>query len=86
LDTYDLYDRQLTIYAIFGLALSGHPRAGEALLSLQQSPTPSQALLQLDDTLDTWIQVYDVAAERGVAGMYEHYEAERQIEAERSSE
>lgn len=86
LDTYALYDRQLSIYAIFGLALSGHPRAGEALRSLQQSPTPEQQQLRegLDSTLDTWLEVYDVVAERGVAGMYEHY-TERRLEAEREA-
>jgi HEAT repeat protein len=91
LDTYDQYDRQLSIYAIFGLAFSGHPRAGNALRSLQQSPTPEQALLrrELDDVLDTWLEVHDLVAERGVAergvaGMYEYYAIEhaRRLEAE----
>jgi hypothetical protein len=88
MNTYEDYDRQLSIYAIFGLAVSGHPRAGEALRSLQQSPTTEQAQFRtgLDDTLDTWLEIYDVAAERGVAGMYEHYDAERRLEAERQME
>jgi hypothetical protein len=85
LDTYDRYDRQMSIYAIFGLALSGHPRAGEALRSLQQSPTQEQARADLDDTLDTWLEIYDLVAERGVAGMYEAL-AERQLEAAREAQ
>jgi HEAT repeat protein len=86
LDAYDRYDRHLSIHAIFGLALSGHPRAGEALRSLHQSPTPEQALLrrELDGVLDTWLEVHDLVAERGVAGMYEYLRAEhaRRLEAE----
>lgn len=87
LDTYDRYDRQMSIYAIFGLALSGHPRAGESLRSLQQSPTREQARLRvdLDDTLDPWLEVYDLVAERGVTGMYEAF-AERQLEAAREAQ
>jgi HEAT repeat protein len=79
LDSYEKYDRRLSIYAIFGLALSGHPQAGAALRALQLTPSAGQSRLRagLDDTLDTWLQVYDVAAERGVAGMYEYYETMR---------
>ena len=83
--SYAEYDRHMSTYAIFGLALSGHPRAGEALRSLQQTPTSEQVQLRrgLDDTLDSWLEVYDLASERGVAGMFEYYENERRIEAER---
>jgi len=79
------YDRQLSIYAIFGLALSGHPQAGEALRSLQQSPTSEQVLLrrELDDTLDTWLEVHDLVSERGVAGMFRYFETEGRLEAAR---
>jgi hypothetical protein len=82
------YDRQLSIYAIFGLALSGHPQAGEALRSLQLAPTSEQLQLRsgLDDILDTWLEVHDVVAERGVAGMYEYYESQRLIRARREVE
>jgi HEAT repeat protein len=39
---------------------------------------------ELDDTLDTWLEVHDLVAERGMAGMYEHFRAEyaRRLEAE----
>ena len=86
-DSFDRYDRRLSIHAIFGLALSGHPRAGDALRSLQQSPTPEQARLRngLDDVLDSWLEVHDLVAERGLGGMYEYY-AERQLEAEREAQ
>lgn len=85
LSDYDQYDRQLSIYAIFGLALSGHPRASDALRSLEEFPTSEQARLRdgLDDTLDTWLEVLDLVSERGIAGMYEYYENQRRIEAER---
>jgi hypothetical protein len=82
LNTYDRYDRRLTIYAIFGLALSGQPRAGAALRSLRESPTQAQALLELDDVLDTYLPIHDLLAERGLAGFYEFQEEQRRLEAE----
>lgn len=81
-DSYDNYDKQLSKYAIYGLANSGHPRAGEALRSLQQSPTPNQARLRegLDGLLETWFgEVFRLVQERGIAATYEHYEQQRQI-------
>ena len=80
------YDVLLSTYALFGLALSGHPRAGEALRALQQSATPDQMGFRegLDDTLTQWLDVYDLVAERGVAGMYaegQRREAQRLQEA-----
>ena len=33
-DSYAEYDLLLSTYAVFGLAVSGHPRAGEALRTL----------------------------------------------------
>lgn len=77
--SYSHYDQVLSRYAIQGLAMSGHPRAGEALRSLQQSPAPDQAQLRngLDSMLSQWLEVYDLVAERGVDGMYEHYDEQR---------
>lgn len=77
--SYEDYDRQLSTYAIFGLALSGHPRAGDALKSLPRSPAPEQAWFRqgLDDVLTTWLEVYELVADKGIAGMYE-YERTRQ--------
>lgn len=74
--TYDQYDRRLSIYAIFGLALSGHPRAGEALRTLQRSPRPNQTRLRsgLDDVLTTWLDIYERVAEVGVIGLEGHSE------------
>jgi hypothetical protein len=71
LDTYDRYDRQLSIYAIMGLAYSGHPRAGEALRSLQLFPRPEQARLRngLDGVLDTWLEVHHRVADKGLEGL-----------------
>jgi hypothetical protein len=70
------------------LALSGDPRAGDALRSLQTSPTPGQALVgkDLDDMLATWLEVHRVVAERGLQGMYDYYEARRGAEQERYAE
>lgn len=77
---YLRYDWQLSKWAVFGLAVTGHPRAGDALRSLQQSPAPNQQRLQvgLDDTLDSWLEAYDLVAERGVVGMYDYYDQQRQ--------
>ena len=63
---YQEYDTLLGEYAIHGLAYSGHPRAGEALRSLQQSPTPEQARLRkgLDKTLERWLETYDAVVEQ----------------------
>jgi hypothetical protein len=82
------YDRQLSDYALMALALSGDPRAGDALRSLQTSPTPGQALVgkDLDDMLATWLEVHRVVAERGLQGMYDYYEARRGAEQERYAE
>ena len=83
--TQDMYDRLLSEIAVIGLALSGHPRAGQALRSLQQSPAPDQARLRdgLDDVLDTWLgEVFLLVEERGVAGMYEYYDQKRQRDSQ----
>jgi hypothetical protein len=82
------YDLELSKYALFGLSLSGHPRAGEALRSLQLSPTPEQARFRsdLDETLPQWLEVHALVAERGIAGMYEHYAAQEQLEREQEPE
>jgi HEAT repeat protein len=82
--SYEEYDLQLSKYALFGLALSGHPRAGEALRSLQQSPTAEQMQFRkgLDSTLTQWLEVHAQVAAQGVAGMYEHYENERRHQRE----
>jgi len=79
--SYAEYDKELSSYALFGLALSGNPRAGEALRSLQQSPTAQQAEFRggLDDTLAQWLQVFALVVERGLAGTYEYYETQRQL-------
>lgn len=87
-DSYAEYDLLLSTYAVFGLAVSGHPRAGEALRTLQRSPTPEQ--LQFRDaegaTVTQWLEVHGLVAERGVAGMWEYYETKRRLEAERQLE
>lgn len=69
------YYALLSTYAIFGLALSGYPRARDALLSLKQSPSTEQSHFRigLDSTLDQWLEVQALVAERGVSGMYEYY-------------
>jgi len=63
--SYREYDALLSEYAIHGLAYSGDPRAGEALKSLQSSPTPEQARLRkgLDKTLEDWLKIYDGVAQ-----------------------
>ncbi|HLF11673.1 MAG TPA: hypothetical protein VJA26_10705, partial [Gammaproteobacteria bacterium] len=87
-DSYTESDLLLSTYALFGLAFSGHPRAGDALRALRDSPRPQQALFRsgLDNTLTQWFEVHSLVAERGVAGMYEYYEAQRQITYERQLE
>jgi len=86
--SYQENDRLLSEYALYGLAFSGNPRAGQALRSLQQSPTAEQARFRngLDSTLKQWLEVYDLVAERGVAGMHEHYKAQRELEDQRRLE
>jgi len=81
------YDSLLSTYALMALSLSGHPRAGEALRSLQQTPVPAQVQFRkgLDTTLPQWLEVHGLVAERGVAGMYEYYETQRQLKAEREA-
>lgn len=72
-------------WAILGLALSGHPRAGQALRSLQQTLTPQPARIGgLYTTVKQWLEVHDLVAERGVTGMYEYYKTQEQqrLEAE----
>jgi HEAT repeat protein len=58
---YEGYDALLSEYAMHGLAYSGDPRAGQALRTLQRSPTPAQARLRkgLDKTLEQWLAIYD---------------------------
>jgi hypothetical protein len=75
-------DRLLSEYALYGLALSGHPRAGEALLFLQESPMASQAPIA-SSTIRQSREVHDLVAERGVAGMYDYYETQRAAHPER---
>jgi HEAT repeat protein len=86
--SYEEYDRALSKYALFGLALSGHPEARQALVALQLSPTLGQLQFRrgLDSTLAQWLEVHQLVAERGLAGMYEHYDAERLAKAEREVE
>ena len=83
-DSYAEYDLLLSTYAVFGLAVSGHPRAGDALKTLLGSPTPEQ--LQFRDaegaTVTQWLEVHGLVAERGVAGMWEYYETKRRLEFE----
>lgn len=87
-NSYDEYDRELSKYALFGLALSGHPDAGEALRSLQQSPTSAQQQFINTNrtTLTQWLQVHQLVADRGVAGMYDYYETERRAEEQENTE
>ena len=82
------YNSLLSEYALFALALSGNPRAGEALRSLQQSPTPEQAQFRqgLDATLAQWLEVHQLVAERGVSGMYKYYADQRQRDVEQATE
>jgi HEAT repeat protein len=77
------YDRLLSQYAIMGLAESGTPRAREALKSLQQSPSSGQAQFRigLDEMLTSWLEVHQVVADRGIAGMYAYYDEKRRAKA-----
>ena len=79
-DSYAEYDLLLSTDALFGLALSGHPRAGEALRTLLRSPTPEQ--LQFRDAKETtmkqWLEVHSLVAERGVDGMNQYYRERHQ--------
>jgi hypothetical protein len=73
----EMSHKVLSEFAVMGLALSGHPRAGAALRALQQSPAPNQAALRdgLDDTLNSWLgEVYPLVVERGLLGMYDYYD------------
>ncbi len=87
-DSYEEYDLVLSKYALFGLAVSGHPRAGEALRNLLQSPTSEQQQFRdaEEGTVTQWLEVHDLVAERGVAGMNEYYETQRRLDAERQLE
>jgi hypothetical protein len=82
--SFDAYEALLSEYAIYGLAYSGSARAGEALRSLQRSPTPEQARFRkgLDKTLELWLEVYDLVAERGMTGNQARQEVERRRSAE----
>ena len=86
--SYAEYDLELSKYAVFGLALSGNARAGEALELLDESPAPEQVQFRrsLGTTLPQWLEVHRLVAERGIAGMYEYYESRRQLEAEQKTE
>jgi HEAT repeat protein len=86
--SYDEYDLRLSTYALFGLARSGHPAAGQALRSLQQSPTPAQARFRngLDETLTQWLEFHEQVAARGLAGAYEHQKAQAEITRQRLAE
>jgi len=81
---FDEYEALLSEYAIQGLAYSGSARAGEALRSLQRSPTPPQARFRkgLDKTLELWLEVYELVAERGMNGNQARQEVERRRSAE----
>ena len=87
-NSYDQYDLERSKHALFALALSGHSAAGSALRSLRDTPTSAQAQFRtgLDDTLAQWLEVYDLVAERGLAGMYEYYEAKRLAEGQQFAE
>jgi HEAT repeat protein len=86
--SYEEYDQRLSTYALFGLARSGHPAAGQALRSLQQAPTPGQARFRngLDDTLNLWLGFHEQVAARGLAGAFEHDKAEAEIARQRLAE
>ena len=87
-DSYAEYDLMLSKYALFGLAMSGHRRAGEALRALLHSPTPEQ--LQFRDleenTLTQWLEIHDLITKRGMDGMYDYYETQRKLKVERQLE
>jgi len=78
--SYAEFGKRLSKYALFGLAVSGDPRAREALIALRDSPTPAQAGFRnnLDDILATWLGVHQQVAEMGVAGMYDDADAKRE--------
>ena len=80
-DSYEKYDLMLSTYALFGLALSGHPRAGEALRTLLRSPTPEQVQFRdsEENTLTQWLEIHGLVAERGVDGMNEYYRARSKV-------
>ena len=82
--SFEEYHSLLAEYAIHGLAFSGHPRAGEALRALQRSPTPEQARFRkgLDHTLELWLEVYDLVAERGLDGSQAFSEVQQRRAAE----
>ena len=75
MSSYEEYDLLLSTYALFGLALSGHPRAGEALRTLQRSPTPEQVQFRdsKETTLTQWLEIHGLVAERGVDAMNQYY-------------
>lgn len=85
---YQEYDTLLGEYAIHGLAYSGDPRAGEALKSLQRSPTPEQARLRkgLDKTLELWLETYDQVAATGLDPAEAYSELQRRRAAEPAAE
>ena len=87
-DSYAEYDLMLSKYAVFGLALSGHPEAGKTLRTLLRAPTPGQQQFRQAEgaTVAQWLKTYDLVAERGMAGMYEYYETQHRIKAERQLE
>ena len=80
-DSYEEYDLMLSTYALFGLAVSGHPRAGEALRTLQRSPTPEQLQFRdaEEDTLKQQLETHGLVAERGVDGMNQYYRERSQV-------
>ena len=73
------YDSDLSTAALFGVALSGHPRAGVALRTLQQTNPQDDSLRRElgDETINQWVEVYDLVRERGIDGMYEYYDEKR---------
>jgi hypothetical protein len=58
------------------------PRAGQALRSLYQEPFRAG----LHATVAQWLEVHQLVADRGVAGMSEHYEAQRAATTQRIAE
>jgi HEAT repeat protein len=86
--SYEEYDLRLSNYALQGLAMSGNPAAGQALRSLQQSPTSAQARFRngLDSTLNGWLGFHEQVAARGLAGAYEHDKAQGEIARQQFNE
>jgi len=78
MDSYAESDLQLSAYALFGLAYSGHSRAGVALRALQESPTPEQVRFRnaQQSTIAQWIEVFELVDELGLEGMFEYYETQ----------